>query len=162
MLGAWDVFDLQDGDGNDLTFGTPEWDDYVAGQVRSGIAALVAAGVSQVGLLEVACMRPVPAEGVPAYPERADDARVAHLNALWHEIADADPGTVTFVDGPTEWCQRSGGGHRPRLPLGRRARVEAGLQPHLRDDRTRAAGARGSLSGRAALSGRSTPAGASR
>ena len=49
-------------------------------------------------------MRPVPAEGVPAYPERADDDRVAHLNALWHEIADADPGRVTFVDGPTEWC----------------------------------------------------------
>ena len=104
VLGAWDVFDLEDGDGNDLTFGTPAWDDYVAGQVRSGIAALVAAGVSQVGLLEVPCMRPVPAEGVPAYPERADDDRVAHLNALWHEIADADPGTVTFVDGPTEWC----------------------------------------------------------
>ncbi len=104
VLGAWDVFDLQDGDGNHLTFGTPEWDDYVAGQVRSGIAALVGAGVSQVGLLEVACMRPVPAEGVPAYPERADDARVTHLNALWHEIADADPGRVTFVDGPTEWC----------------------------------------------------------
>ena len=27
VLGAWDVFDLQDAEGNNLTFGTPERDD---------------------------------------------------------------------------------------------------------------------------------------
>ena len=29
VLGAWDVFDLETGDGDVLTFGTAEWDDYM-------------------------------------------------------------------------------------------------------------------------------------
>jgi hypothetical protein len=51
-------------------------------------------------------MRPkdVKGAGVPALPERADDARVAHLNQLLRKVAAADPSNVTFVSGPTEWC----------------------------------------------------------
>jgi lysophospholipase L1-like esterase len=51
-------------------------------------------------------MRPkdVKGAGVPALPERADDARVAHLNDLLRQVAAADPANVSFVSGPTEWC----------------------------------------------------------
>jgi lysophospholipase L1-like esterase len=51
-------------------------------------------------------MRPkdVKGAGVPALPERADDARVAHLNQLLQQVAATDPVNVSFVKGPTEWC----------------------------------------------------------
>ncbi len=60
---------------------------------------------AKVALLEVACMRPQDARGagVPALPERGDDARVAHLNDLQRQIADSRP-DVWFVEGPDEWC----------------------------------------------------------
>ena len=105
VLGAWDVFDFELDDGTDLTFGTSEWDDYVTDNLQSGIDALAATG-TRVALLEVPCMRPqeVEGSGVPALPERADDERVAHLNELWRDVAEANPDTVTFVAGPTEWC----------------------------------------------------------
>jgi len=59
-----------------------------------------------VALLEVPCMRPVDTagDGVPALPERGDDERVAHVNDLWRQVAEDNPDTVTFVDGPAEWC----------------------------------------------------------
>jgi hypothetical protein len=51
-------------------------------------------------------MRPQDVEGagVPALPERGDDARVAHVNELLRAVAASDPGRVTFVEGPDEWC----------------------------------------------------------
>lgn len=103
VLGAWDVFDLET-DSETLTFGTAAWDDYFLTNLRSGIDAITGGG-SKVALLEVACMRPQDVEGagVPALPERADDDRVAHLNALMRRVADQHPAT-TFVEGPDEWC----------------------------------------------------------
>jgi hypothetical protein len=58
-----------------------------------------------VALLEVACMRPVDVEGagVPALPERGNDARVAHLNSVLAGYAEATDGVV-FVEGPDAWC----------------------------------------------------------
>jgi len=105
VLGAWDVFDLETPDGERFTFGSDEWDDYVTDSLRRGVDALAQDGV-RVALLEVPCMRPVnvAGAGVPALPERGDDDRVGHLNELWHDVADADPGNVTFIDGPDEWC----------------------------------------------------------
>jgi peptidoglycan/LPS O-acetylase OafA/YrhL len=105
VLGAWDVFDLETDAGEDLTFGTSAWDEYVTGNLQRGVDALVAAG-ARVALLEVPCMRPKDVEGagVPALPERGDDDRVAHLNDLWREVASNNQDTVTFVDGPDEWC----------------------------------------------------------
>ena len=105
VLGAWDVFDLETDDGEELTFGTGDWDSYVIGELQSGVDALVAAG-AHVALLEVPCMRPKDVEGagVPALPERGDDERVAHLNDLWRGVASANPAAVTFVEGPDEWC----------------------------------------------------------
>jgi peptidoglycan/LPS O-acetylase OafA/YrhL len=105
VLGAWDVFDFKLDDGTDLEFGSPEWDEYVTDDLQSGIDALVATG-TRVALLEAACMRPedVAGAGAPALPERGDDDRIAHVNELWRQVADANPGTVTFVPGPKEWC----------------------------------------------------------
>ena len=105
VLGAWDVFDFELDDGTDLEFGTSEWDEYVTENLQSGIDTLAAEG-TRVALLEVPCMRPqdVEGSGVPALPERGDDERVAHLNDLWRDVAAANPDTVTFVEGPSEWC----------------------------------------------------------
>ena len=104
VLGAWDVFDVEV-DGQLLEFGTPAADQRFVTDLSEGVAALSAAGV-HVALLEVPCMRPQDVEGagVPALPERGDDQRVAHLNDLMRQVAAADPLGVTFVPGPTQWC----------------------------------------------------------
>ena len=51
-------------------------------------------------------MRPkdVKGAGLPALPERGDDQRTGHVNELLRQAAAADPAHVTFVVGPTEWC----------------------------------------------------------
>jgi peptidoglycan/LPS O-acetylase OafA/YrhL len=104
VLGAWDVFDAEV-DGRLIDFNTPAADRRFTDNLGRGVAALRAAG-AKVALLEVPCMRPkdVKGAGVPALPERADDARVAHLNQLLRQVAAADPANVSFVSGPTEWC----------------------------------------------------------
>ena len=106
MLGAWDVFDLETGDGDVLTFGTPAWDDYVRGQPADRASTRSSAPGARVALLEVPCMRPMDVEGagVPPLPERGDDARVAHVNELFRSVAAANAGAVTFVEGPDAWC----------------------------------------------------------
>ncbi|MFV0309214.1 MAG: acyltransferase family protein [Desertimonas sp.] len=105
VLGAWDVFDLDTGDGTVLTFGTPAWDRYVGGQLQTGLDALAATG-TKIALLEAACMRPQDVDGaaVPALPERRDDTRVAHVNQLLQQAAATNAATTTFVEGPDEWC----------------------------------------------------------
>ena len=104
VLGAWDVFDLKLADAT-LVFASPQADAYYTSQLQMGIDAVVATG-AQVALLEAPCMRPkdVKGAGVPALPERGDDARTAHLNGLLRSVAAADAAHVTFVAGPTEWC----------------------------------------------------------
>lgn len=104
VLGAWDVFDLEI-DGETFTFGTSAWDRNFLAQLQRGIDSLSQAG-AEVALLEVACMRPVEAEGaaVPPLPERGDDERVAHVNELLRQAASDNAETTTFVSGPTEWC----------------------------------------------------------
>ncbi|HYN33824.1 MAG TPA: acyltransferase family protein [Ilumatobacteraceae bacterium] len=108
VVGAWDVFDVVDGD-TTYGFATPAGDALFVTNLESGIDAMLAEGAN-VGLLEVACMRPQDVEGagVPALPERGDDARVAHVNDLLRETAAsyqaAGEARVQFVEGPTEWC----------------------------------------------------------
>ncbi|HEX3090507.1 MAG TPA: acyltransferase family protein, partial [Ilumatobacteraceae bacterium] len=104
VLGAWDVFDV-DVNGKSIPFNTPAADKRFTDNLGTGIAALRAAG-SKVALLEVPCMRPkdVKGAGVPALPERGDDARVAHLNQLLRQVAATDPTNISFVNGPTAWC----------------------------------------------------------
>ena len=104
VLGAWDVFDV-DLNATSIPFNTPAADKRFTDNLGTGVSALRAAG-SKVALLEVPCMRPkdVKGAGVPALPERGDDARVAHLNTLLRQVAATDPANVSFVSGPTEWC----------------------------------------------------------
>lgn len=107
MLGAWEVLDLE-WQSTSLPVGAPRTDVHFLRQAQQGIDALVEAGV-RVALLEIACMRPIdaPGAGVPALPERSDDARVAHMNQLLRTLAERNPDTTTFVPGPVEWCSGS-------------------------------------------------------
>jgi peptidoglycan/LPS O-acetylase OafA/YrhL len=108
VIGAWDVFDIDDG-GTRYGFATPAGDDLFVGNLRSGIDAMRSEGAN-VALLEVACMRPQDVEGagVRALPERGDDARVAHVNELLRSTASSygtgAQAPVRFVEGPAEWC----------------------------------------------------------
>jgi peptidoglycan/LPS O-acetylase OafA/YrhL len=105
VVGAWDVFDIVD-DGTTYGFSTPAGDALFVNNLTSGIDALLAEGVN-VGVLEVACMRPQDVEGagVRALPERGDDERVAHVNELLRQtVASYDTDGVEFVEGPDEWC----------------------------------------------------------
>jgi hypothetical protein len=108
VIGAWDVFDVEV-DGRLVQFGTPAGDERFLAGVQRGIDALRAVGV-HAALLEVPCMRPQDVEGagVPALPERGDDSRVAHLNDLLRQAADANPGAATFITGPAAWCSDPG------------------------------------------------------
>jgi peptidoglycan/LPS O-acetylase OafA/YrhL len=103
-IGAWEVFDVEV-DGRLIPFGTPEADARITAGLQRGIDALRYVG-THAALIEVPCMRPQDVEGagVPALPERGDDARVAHLNDLLRQVAAANPESVTFVAGPTAWC----------------------------------------------------------
>jgi peptidoglycan/LPS O-acetylase OafA/YrhL len=105
VVGAWDVFDIQDDDGTLYAFDTPAGDQLFAANLMSGIDAMLAEGAS-VGLLEVACMRPVDVDGagVRALPERGDDARVAHVSQLLRWVASQYGPEVKMVEGPDEWC----------------------------------------------------------
>ena len=129
IIGAWDVYDMAwpiesapeavlamiddagvdgevvvTGDEVLVPFGTSLWDGLFSDRLGEGVAALRSVG-AEVALLEVACMRPqeVPGQGFPATPERGDDVRVSHLNALLMAAAEDDD-HVHFVPGPVEWC----------------------------------------------------------
>jgi peptidoglycan/LPS O-acetylase OafA/YrhL len=104
VVGAWDVLNIQV-DGTTLVVGTPQHDAAFLAHLGAGVDALAATG-AHVVLLQIPCMRPqeVKGEGTPPLPERADDARVAHLNALMQQLAASEPAKATYVTGPTEWC----------------------------------------------------------
>ena len=108
VTGAWDVLDVAKADGTVLRFGTPAFDAAYLAQLQQGIDAVAATG-AKVGLLEVACMRPIAAKGAatPPLPERADDARAAHLSELLRTAAARNPGVASFVSGPAQWCNGS-------------------------------------------------------
>ena len=104
VVGAWEVMDLQI---NSFLFkvNTVPADTMFKTQLQRGIDALRKLNVA-VALLEVACMRPVESKGgpVPPLPQRGDDTRTGHLNALMREVAAPENDGVYFVNGPKEWC----------------------------------------------------------
>ncbi len=104
VVGAWDVFDVEI-DGVVYPFRSPAADRKWMDNLASGVDSMLAVGAN-VGLLEVACMRPVDVDGagVPALPERGDDARVAHVNELMRTVASRYGPEVQVVEGPDEWC----------------------------------------------------------
>jgi peptidoglycan/LPS O-acetylase OafA/YrhL len=104
VIGAWEVMDLQI---NSFLFkvNTVPADTMFKTQLQRGIDSLRKQNVA-VALLEVACMRPVESKGgpVPPLPQRGDDTRTGHLNALMREVAAPENDGVYFVNGPKEWC----------------------------------------------------------
>jgi len=104
VIGAWEVMDLQI---NSFLFklNTVPADTIFKTQLQRGIDALRKQNVA-VALLEVACMRPVESKGgpVPPLPQRGDDSRTGHLNALMREVAAPENDGVYFLSGPKEWC----------------------------------------------------------
>lgn len=104
VIGAWDVFDVQDGDSY-YTFGTSLHDQKFAGNLISGIDAVLDTG-TDVAILEVPCMRPVTVAGagVRALPERGDDQRIARVNQTIRWVSAQYGPEVRVFDGPSEWC----------------------------------------------------------
>ena len=104
VIGAWDVFDLEV-DGAAVPFASAAFDQRFMASLQDGVDVLVGQG-AKVALLEIACMRPVEAEGQGQAPllQRGDDSRVAHLNQLMQQVAAANSTTTTFVSGPVQWC----------------------------------------------------------
>ncbi|MFK8023983.1 MAG: acyltransferase family protein [Ilumatobacter sp.] len=105
VIGAWDVFDLRDGD-VDYEFASAEWNELYTTNLRSGLD-LMLLQETRIAILEVPCMRPVSstATALPPLPERGDDARVAHVNSLLLDVADEYGSSVRFIEGPDEWCE---------------------------------------------------------
>jgi peptidoglycan/LPS O-acetylase OafA/YrhL len=102
MIGAWEVFDLTTADGKALTFGSPGWDANFSAALRQGTDVLDTAG-ARVALALLPCYRPI--QGSAGYwPERGDDSRTRHINKLLRAAAAADPGHLSTVEPPAEYC----------------------------------------------------------
>jgi peptidoglycan/LPS O-acetylase OafA/YrhL len=101
MLGAWDVFDLTI-DGRLVPFGTPAWDARFTDALNRGTGELKRAN-AQVALSLLPCYRPVPGSA-GLWPERGDDVRTRHVNALLRAAAAADPAHTFLVEPPESFC----------------------------------------------------------
>ncbi|MEP7021710.1 MAG: acyltransferase family protein [Pseudonocardiales bacterium] len=101
-IGAWEVFDDRVG-GSTLIFGTPAWDAEFRRHLLSAVTLLTDTG-AQVALLKVPCYRPIDAGGLLALPERGDDKRTRHLNALMAHAAAHSPSRVFTVSAPHQFC----------------------------------------------------------
>ncbi len=101
MIGAWDVFDITV-NGTKLTFNTAAWDDNFTTELAKAIDA-VKLGARHVAISLLPCYRPVKGSA-GFWPERGDDWRTRHLNTLLTAAAQADPGNVTTVDPPHQFC----------------------------------------------------------
>jgi hypothetical protein len=80
MIGAWDLFD-EHVDGTALPFGTAGWDSYFTTRLGKAVGGLRAAGVPRVDVSLLPCYRPFRSTA-GIWPERGDDQRVQHVNAL--------------------------------------------------------------------------------
>lgn len=104
MIGAWDVF-AEDVDGVSMPFGSTAWDQYFETRLDVAVGKLKAAGVPHVTLALVPCFRPVKESGSGFWPERGDDSRTRHVNALLTAYAaNPDNGTGTMQP-PSAFCQ---------------------------------------------------------
>ena len=104
VLGAWDVFSIEEGDARSSS----------ARSSTTGCSRADSGSDSMRSLrpaLTPLCSRcracgPSIARGaaVPALPERGDDSRVEHINTLLRRVAARAPERITFVEGPDAWC----------------------------------------------------------
>jgi hypothetical protein len=106
MVGAWDLFDEQV-DGTALPFGTAGWDAYFTGRLAQAVSALQAVGLPRLDLALLPCYRPVHTAGSGGgqWPERGDDSRVAHVNALLTAYAHDPAHHVRPLYPPSQFCQ---------------------------------------------------------
>ena len=105
VIGAWEVLDIEVGKLRFVVDSVPA-DTLFMAQLRKGIDALLATKTA-VAILEIPCMRPVDSKGgpVPALKERGDDLRTGHLNKLIKQVVETYASQVSFVEGPSEWCE---------------------------------------------------------
>jgi hypothetical protein len=83
MIGAWEVLDHRVA-GDDIRFGTPEWDDLI-GTALAGAADAAASNGAPVVFFDVACMGGTASN--PGTTARRDPQRVAAVNRLIDELA---------------------------------------------------------------------------
>jgi len=105
-VGAWDLFD-EHVDGADLPFGSAGWDAYFTSRLAATAGTLKATGLPQLDLALLPCYRPVQTAGSAGglWPERGDDSRVAHVNALLAAYAKDPAHHVRAVYPPAQFCQ---------------------------------------------------------
>ncbi|MBS2537703.1 acyltransferase [Catenulispora sp. NF23] len=106
MVGAWDLFDEQV-NGTALPFGSAGWDAYFTGRLAQTVSTLKATGLPQLDLALLPCYRPVHTSGSGGglWPERGDDSRVAHVNALLAAYVHDPAHHVRAVYPPAQFCQ---------------------------------------------------------
>jgi peptidoglycan/LPS O-acetylase OafA/YrhL len=103
MIGAWDLFDEQVG-GTALAFGTPAWDGYFNSRLAEAVGELHAAGVPRVALALLPCYRPFHSSA-GTWPERGDDQRVQHVNALLTGFAATPANHAEPLFPPAGFCE---------------------------------------------------------
>jgi peptidoglycan/LPS O-acetylase OafA/YrhL len=102
MLGAWDVFDVTLDSGQTLRFGTADWDANFSQTLAQAVDTLRGAG-AQVALSLLPCYRPI-AKSAGFWPERGDDGRTRHVNALLRTNANSYHTGVRTLEPPAEFC----------------------------------------------------------
>ncbi|NUR61055.1 MAG: acyltransferase, partial [Catenulispora sp.] len=107
MIGAWDMFDEQL-NGTAVPFASPAWDAYFTARLTDAVQDLQAVGLPRLDLALLPCYRPVRTAGSGGglWPERGDDSRVTHVNALLTSYAKTSPKhRVRVLYPPPEFCQ---------------------------------------------------------
>jgi hypothetical protein len=104
MIGAWDVFS-EDVDGVTMPFASTAWDQYFSSRLDVAVGKLKAAGASRVMLALVPCYRPVKESGSGFWPERGDDSRTRHINALLTAYAANPENGAATLQPPAAFCQ---------------------------------------------------------
>ena len=106
MVGAWDLFD-EEVDGAALPFGSSGWDAYFTDRLAQAVSTLKATGLPQLDLALLPCYRPTHTADSSGglWPERGDDARVAHVNTLLASYAQDPAHQVRALYPPAQFCQ---------------------------------------------------------
>ena len=107
VIGAWDVFDIDDG-GTVYAFGTPAADDLFTTNLKRASTRCWREG-THAALLEVACMRPQDARAPGC--RRCPNVATTHgsrtsttCSARPRLVRHRREPRVQFVEGPDEWC----------------------------------------------------------
>lgn len=109
MIGGWDEFN-ETINGSTMSFGSAPWDAYYNARLAAAVGKLKATGVPRIELALLPCYRPVPESGSGYWPERGDDDRTRHINALLAAYAQSHgddstgPGAVRTLQPPPAFC----------------------------------------------------------